>query len=276
MKRIYNRRHYLKKKLVGTFSKNYRNAETLLRSGGMKYLKLIYSDPSEEIISFLIYDSRIYSNKSIHTIYCDGTFKTKKRGGESYKVVCFAKNMPIVYHTIPISFTISSKATHNEYKLSWDRLILVLKKLGVDISFLTMVSDEGSAEVKFNRLIKELIQYYLCWFHVLVKNLIPKMKILGDSNIKDDLIKMIKRVYVAKNFTRRRVMVKRLKKFLKKKGEREYLNYLERYLTDDMLDRWTCLRKLSIYSQHSNNYIEKFFNEVSFFAFIQKIDFNHF
>jgi hypothetical protein len=187
-------------------------------------------------------------------------------GEKSYSIICFAINMPGSLLTIPIGFKKSLKARSDEYMISYDRLrMFLLEKIKVCLDLINLVSDEGSSEGKFSRLMEELLLYYLCWFHVLNKNLIPKMRSLKDKEKKEHIILLIRKIYSSKTVGKRRENVRNLKRYLRRSVESKYLEDISRYFEIDMLDQWKSLRKFSQYSEHTNNYIEKMFNKVIIF-----------
>ena len=85
---------------------------------------------------------------------------------------------------------------------------------------------------------------------------------LIEKDLETDIVIIIRKIYCSKTINRRNECIEKLKNFLKK--EPLLLNYFnDNYLNDDILNKWTCLYKTSIYSEHSNNYLENFFRYLS-------------
>ena len=56
-------------------------------------------------------------------------------------------------------------------------------------------------------------------------------------------------------------MVDKLRNILK--NNKELFNYFEAYLSEEILDKWTSLYKISQYAEHSSNYIESLFGRIT-------------
>ena len=52
-----------------------------------------------------------------------------------------------------------------------------------------------------------------------------------------------------------------LKMILQKEGK--VINYLEQYLKEETLNKWTSLLKISQYAEHTTNYLENFFKNLT-------------
>jgi hypothetical protein len=80
----------------------------------------------------------------------------------------------------------------------------------------------------------------------------------------DDVIITIREIYSSKTYGRRKKRVENLCKILRENGLTKFLQFLNDngYLTDK-LDKWTSLPKLSQYSEHSINYLERMFGKLT-------------
>lgn len=260
---ISSMRYYEKQKIWGKYKDGFN--KILNDFGNMRNLELVSLDPHNLNMTCLLKDKKIFS-ENIFQMYCDGTFKTKFWMNAHYNVLVFAINLPESLRTIPIGFTISFKNTSDVYEKLWEKLAKMFKRMGVDISYLCMISDMGSAELKFIKKIRNLFNQVYCWFHVLKQTFIPRLwKETKDKTLIESVKTKIRFLYCSKTLTQRNERVKILKRFLNRMLLPNFLNFLvsNGYLGDEKLDLWTSLYKISQYSEHTSNYLERFFGNFS-------------
>jgi hypothetical protein len=88
-------------------------------------------------------------------------------------VLVFAINLPESLRIILVGITISFKNNADVYEKIWERLKLLLKRMGIKTGLFSLISDMGSSELSFISNADNFFKSVFCWFHVLIKAFIP-------------------------------------------------------------------------------------------------------
>lgn len=116
----------------------------LMSRQSFQFLRLVKTDRANLRLTFLVYDERLYAEKKLNQLYIDGTFKTKFLSKDiHYNVLVFAKNLKTSLKTVPIAFIVSFDGTNERYLDCYKCLVILWKKLNVDASHMSILSDLG-------------------------------------------------------------------------------------------------------------------------------------
>lgn len=85
---------------------------------------------------------------------------------------------------------------------------------------------------------------------------------MKNKNLIDGVTQVLRNIYSAKTIIQRSDEVDVLLELIEE--ETVFGLYIAPYLTRKYLDLWTSLYKLSQYAEHSSNYLERLFKEVSY------------
>jgi hypothetical protein len=127
-----------------------------------------------------------------------------------------------------------------------------------------LISDLGSAERKFENIEEEslrILKYILCWFHTFQKCFLPRITNVQNKNLIPYIKKTIRLIYSSKTHEIRKKAIEKLVDIIKE--ETVFVNYIQTYLEETLLDLWTSLYKISQYSEHTSNYLERLFKKVN-------------
>ena len=175
--------------------------------------------------------------------------------------MCIAVNLPKTLRTIPIAFTIGFSGKALEYVKLWKYVSLMFRKHNVNYSNAIVISDLGKSETSAIKNFNLLNSFY-CWWHTLDKCFIPNIhKKIIEKPLENILITRIRDIYSSKTLEHRNEMVKLF--FEELNNEPVLKEYFEPYMKDDILDKWSSLYKISQYAEHTSNYIERFFGEIT-------------
>jgi hypothetical protein len=186
-KNINSTRYYRNKLECGTFSESFDIVLGKFYNGKYRYLKLYDHDPVNLSLSMFVKHDELKRIKSIFQFYLYGTFKTRWWRGSHYNILVFALNLPGSLRTIPLAITISFKNTGDVWLEMWNRIIQLLRKLDVRTGLCSLISEMGSGELKFVRSIQKFYKHVFCWFHVMNKAFIPKLKSLYPRFRRDEV-----------------------------------------------------------------------------------------
>ena len=101
----------------------------------------------------------------------------------------------------------------------------------------------------------DLLNSFYCWWHTLEKCFIPKIdEFLIEKIKKNHIIRQIRWIYSSKTQSKRDEMVSNLKKLLN--NEEKLMDYFEFYISDEILNKWSSLYKISQYAEDTSNYLE--------------------
>jgi uncharacterized protein YneF (UPF0154 family) len=264
-KMITRKSFYEKRKVVGKLDDSFRKVYSMFKKDMFENFTLVDIDLESLSFTCFINYTDLWNINQIYQFYLDGTFKSKFFRGSHYNLLVFATCLPKSLRTIPVAFTVSFKNTGNVYNELWKKIIRVLIKHKIKANFCSLISDMGSGELKFIKNASKIFRHVFCWFHVLNKNFIPILdKCKYGVDVIEKIIYLVRYIYSAKKYTQRGQAVTKLRNFLVKYECTRFSKHLEDngYLTHK-LDKWTSLYKLSQYSDHSINYLERMFGKIT-------------
>lgn len=259
---ITNRRYYENKKKCGTYKLCFDKAVEFFEKWKFPNLKMVGYDSKTMKIVFIVRGDEIWSDKKFTHGYLDGTFKTRFWRNAHYNLMAFARLLPGTLITCPIAFTLSFSGETQSYLDSWNLLMKYLKKRGIITTNVVCISDLGKSEIGFARRV-DILNHIYCWWHTLQAFKKNIGNISKNEDLFDEIVDMIREIYSSKTIIIRNRKVKQLEDFLKEKSEKDLLDYFSHYFGNDILNRWTCFGKISIYFEHTSNYLEKFFGSIT-------------